>query len=600
MIKSIEFIFPSCSVVLSLFFFAGGAFADDADVRASSIGYVADRAKHASFVGVTSGTFFVKQEDGTLVMTGELRPVGDVGVADFSEVTEAGRYTIEVDGVGRSIDFPISPEVVAEPFLTAMKGFYAWRSGIDISFKYNGERFEHAAGHRDDAYLDYLGSSGEIRDGTGGWYDAGDYGKYIVNSACAVGELLRAFEDNTAALETVVLPFIPETGGALPDFLDEVKYNLDWMLKMQLDDGRVCHKLTPYDFVGFILPAEDSAKRYFSKWGSAATAGFTATMAQAARIYRPYDDTYADALLEAAELSYAYLTAHPENVPADLSDFANQQYRTTDVDDRIWAAAEMWETTGDGAALEDFEERVQHQAGGKPLLDHNWDWGDLKNLGVYTYLGSERPGRDKSLVEALEAAVLESADDLVDTADNGNEGFGRGYTMYYWGSNGLVARACITLRQAYGLTRDEAYLDACMDQIANLFGRNQYNRSYVTGVGYDPPETPHDRRSGATGHAYPGYLVGGGQTATDYVDEKASYTTNEIAINWQGALVYALATFLPETATEEHPKDDIAAGAAAVDGTCDCRQPGGRRPGGGPSLLALLAGWLFYSHRDIE
>jgi endoglucanase len=161
--------------------------------------------------------------------------------------------------------------------------------------------------------------------------------------------------------------------------------------------------------------------------------------------------------------------------------------------------------------------------------------------------------------------------------------------MYYWGSNGLVARACITLRQAYDITQDAAYLDACMDQVANLFGRNQYRRSYVTGVGCDPPQNPHDRRSGASGHAYPGYLVGGGQTATDYVDNQESYTTNEIAINWQGALVYALASFLPKT-TDENPNGDIAAGAAAVDGTCDCRQPGGQRPRGGTSLHDLLVG----------
>jgi endoglucanase len=156
MTKSIEYTFPFCTVVLLAFLVTGTASADDEDVRVSSIGYVADRAKHASIVGATSGAFSVKQADGTEVMTGELRPVGDVGVADFGEVTQAGRYYVEVDGVGRSIDFPISPEVVAEPFMTAMTGFYAWRSGIDISFEYKGERFEHAAGHLDDAYLDFL------------------------------------------------------------------------------------------------------------------------------------------------------------------------------------------------------------------------------------------------------------------------------------------------------------------------------------------------------------------------------------------------------------------------------------------------------------
>jgi endoglucanase len=190
-------------------------------------------------------------------------------------------------------------------------------------------------------------------------------------------------------LEAITLPFIPETGGNIPDYLDEVKYNLDWMLKMQFKDGRVSHKLTPVDFAEFVLPAEDDLDRYISPRGSASTADFAAVMAQASRIYRPYDDAYADKLLAAAQLSYDYLVANPDDVRADLSDFDNQQYSMDDWDDRIWAAAEMWETTDDKSALADFESRVTNppadESGNTPdILDHQWDWRDLKNLGIFT------------------------------------------------------------------------------------------------------------------------------------------------------------------------------------------------------------------------
>jgi endoglucanase len=284
------------------------------------------------------------------------------------------------------------------------------------------------------------------------------------------------------------------------------------------------------------------------------------------------------------------LTENTQNVSADLSDFNNAQYQTTDGDDRIWAAAEMWETTGDEAALADFETRIQNQAstggGQSALFEVQWDWPNLKNMGVHTYLKSTRPGRDSQLVQTLEEAVVSAADEIVDTGENGVEGYGRAYENYYWGSNGVVARSTLTLKHAYDISGDTKYLDACMNQIANLTGRNQYGRSYITGVGFHPPENPHDRRSGASGHAYPGYLVGGGSTIDNYEDVEENYEVNEIAINWQGAMAYALALFLSpaaadaDTDTDTDTNSDTAADIGtnmitATSGGCSCAAPGG-------------------------
>ncbi len=546
----------------------GGAAAADDDIRMNSVGYVPGRTKVATVVTGNSADFSVlRAGDGSVAYQSTLstqRFDGDTGqdvyLADFSEFDETGEFVLSVDGVGQSPSFRIGDDAYDSVLQTAMLGFYAWRSGVDVSLVHNGQTFAHQAGHLDDALLDFLGNPGVIQDGTGGWYDAGDYGRYIVNASITAGMLLRAWEDFRPQLSAVALA-IPEAGGALPDYLDEIRFELEWMLKMQLADGRVCHKLTPIDFAGFVLPADDDLPRYFSRWGSAATAGFVATMAQAARVYEPYDAAFAAQCLSAAQLSYAYLTDNPADVRADLSDFDNAQYQTGDEDDRVWAAAEMWETTGDSSALQDFETRVQNLT---TRVSEDWDWGNLRNLGVITYLASTRAGRSASLVTDLEGDVLDAASSLADRSiDQG--GYGRAIENYYWGANGSVVRACMLLQAAARLSASERYLDACIQQIAHVLGRNYYNRSWVTGVGLNPPMYPHDRRSSADGITvpYPGYLVGGGWPgATDWEDVEESYETNEIANNWSGAFVYALAGFISTPAAGGAGGAGGSAGAA--------------------------------------
>jgi len=114
---------------------------------------------------------------------------------------------------------------------------------------------------------------------------------------------------------------------------------------------------------------------------------------------------------------------------------------------------------------------------------------------------------------------------------------------WFVGDNGTVARQAMNLNVAYRLTGDERYRATMLDAINYLFGRNPFGRSFVTGLGNKPPMFPHDRRSGADKVVapWPGYLVGGAwPTATDWFDDQENYQTNEIAINWNGALIYAL------------------------------------------------------------
>jgi len=437
--------------------------AADSDVRVSSIGYLTARAKRVSVLGTATGFTVRRASDGTTAFEGTLpAPAADPGTndmvaqGDFSGLAETGRFYVDVPGVGRSVEFPIGDDVYRRPFFASMVGFYGWRCGTAVSFAFAGDSFAHAACHMGDGYLDYLGQAGAMRDGTGGWHDAGDFGKYTGNAGFTLGMMLSAFERHPAGILQAPLP-IPEAGGALPDYLDELRWELDWMLKMMYaaDDGRVSHKLTARAFEGFVMPEADTQTRYFVPFATAATADFVAALAQASRIYRPYDEAFADRCLTAARTAYAYLTANTANTAAQ-TDFTTGGYMTSDPDDRLWAAAEMWETTGDAAALADVETRINAVAATATLVAADFDWGSVRNLGLFTYLLSARVGRTPAVVDRVRASALAAAN-AVATAHDAS-GYGRGVTSYYWGSNGSVARTSMLLAVANRLTDDTMLL----------------------------------------------------------------------------------------------------------------------------------------------
>jgi endoglucanase len=543
--------------------------AADSDVRVNSVGYLTARAKGVSVLGGAATTFTVRRSaDGSSAFDGTLpAPSADPGTndmvaqGDFSALAETGRFYVDVPGVGRSVDFAIGDDVYRRPFVAAMLGFYGWRCGTSVSFAFSGDSFGHGACHLGDGHLDYLGQAGAMRDGKGGWHDAGDFGKYTGNAGFTLGMLLSAFERHPGGLAQAPLP-LPEAGGALPDYLDELRWELEWMLKMiyGADDGRVSHKLTALGFEGFVAPEDDLQTRYFVPFSSAATADFVAALAQASRIYRPYDAAFADRCLAAARTAYAYLTANTANTPPDQTAFSTGGYTTSDPDDRLWAAAEMWETTGEDAPLADVESRINAVSATSTLVAADFDWGSVRNLGLFTYLLSAREGRAQAVVDRVRASAMTAADAIVTAHDASR--YGRGVANYYWGSNGSVARTAMLLALANRLSGDARYLDVAADQLAYVFGRNHYNRSQVTGLGIDPPLHPHHRPSAADAIAnpYPGLLVGGGTTATSWMDDQDMYMVNEVAINWNGALVYALALFLPEGAWPP-PQSEIDAGA---------------------------------------
>jgi endoglucanase len=467
----------------------------------------------------------------------------DLYVADFSALKRPGLYRLEVEGVGSSPPFRVAADVYDAPFRAAVQAMYLWRCGTAVSATHDGVTYKHAACHTEDAWLDYVGGGHAKRDATGGWHDAGDYNKYVVNAGFTVGVMLLAWQQFGAQIQSARLDARGARDG-LPAYLSEVKWETDWLLKMQAPDGSVYHKVSTREFGPAILPEEEKAERYFTPWGSAATADFAAALASASRAFRPYEREYADRCLEAARRAYDFLRAHTEDHPADLRGFNTGGYQSQDMDERLWAAAELWEATGEGVYLSDFEKRADDINGAK--FDADWGWADVKNLGLLTYLFSKRGGRKEELLGEVRGALFHAADRIVERRDA--HGYARTLgTRYYWGANGGVANTVVLLRSADLIEPKRVYVEAALDAVSNLFGRNYYGRSFVTGVGFNPPQHPHHRPSMRPGNrdTWPGYLVGGGwPRAIDWKDASEDYRVNEVAINWNAPLIYALAGFL--------------------------------------------------------
>jgi endoglucanase len=549
-------------LLLAIAFSAATAGAADASsaIRLNSVGYLPKAEKHVSIAAPCTNFSVVRISDNKTVSTGKVAgPALDADTgeslytADFSIVKKAGDYRVVVPGVGESAPFHIAADVYREPYYTVMRGFYLWRCGTAVSGEYRGQTFAHKICHTNDGWLDFVGGGHTQKDGTKGWHDAGDYNKYTVNTGVSLGVLFRAWEDFGPQLRKLRLD-IPESGGKLPDFLAELKWEMDWLLTMQLSDGAVSHKLTAKNFCGNLMPEQETAERFFTPWGSEATADFAAMTAQAARIFRPYDAEFADRCLQAAQKSYAFLQAHPDYHKADQTGFNTGPYEVNEPNhrpggvpqNRLWAAAELWETTGSTNALQDLETRIRTVGG---QVDNDFDWDETKNLGLLTYLFSKRSGRDAALVAQVKSNLLTVANGIVQTTKT--DGYERPLgSSYFWGCNGAVARQTVLLVSADRLSSGKNdYRATCLDALNHLFGRNCYGRSFVTGIGFQPPMHPHDRRSGADNivDPWPGYLVGGPHPKpSDWRDDAGDFRTNEIAINWNAALVYALAMFLPE------------------------------------------------------
>jgi endoglucanase len=487
-------------------------------------------------------------------------------IADFSKFTKTGLYNLCVPGLGKSYTFTIGEDVYRDVCIASLKGYYFQRSSIPLLTKYAG-KWARPAGHPDTKVLIHPSAATKERPaGTeistpGGWYDAGDYNKYIVNSGITMGTLLSAFEEYP-------MPFIklksniPESGNGIPDILNEVIYNLRWMLSMQdPSDGGVYNKCTNAAFDGMVMPGVTTKPRYVVQKGTAATLDFAAVMAQASRLLSTYPKKQlklSDSCLKAAQKAWQWALLNPALEYSQ--DLINKQFEpkiTTGgygdrsfSDEWFWAATELFIDTKEKSyfdvILKGADNRISVPS-----------WGNVYTLGVYSLLSHRKtlPDYTVSITQPLMKRFLEYADGFIAKVPTNafQTVMGQSSRDFAWGSNAVCANQGVLLMNAYWLTKDQKYVISALSNLDYLLGRNATGYCFITGIGSKSPMHPHHRQSTADGidEPVPGLLVGGPnpgrqdgckyeftEPETAYLDNMGAYASNEIAINWNAPFVY--------------------------------------------------------------
>ncbi|MFI5957197.1 glycoside hydrolase family 9 protein [Cryptosporangium sp. NPDC051539] len=381
----------------------------------------------------------------------------------------------------------------------------------------------------------------------GGWYDAGDHGKYAVTTAVTVWMLQHTVERSGEAA-----------------LLDEARWGLEFLLGCQLpltdpQAGMVFHAVHDVRWTGIPMrPDQDPEPRMARAPSTAATYGLAAVAAQGARVWEVHDPAFAGRCRTVADLAWRAATHHPVVYAsaADSSGLGGGPYDDNDVrDERYWAAAELAALTG----AEEYRYAML-QAGLDPIaaLREGFDWRSTVPLGLLT-LALSSGWTAASSATTARAALATAGETLLATIDA--EGHGTPYApsdgRYCWGSNSRVVAHALTLGAAADHTGDHRFFAgelACLD---HLLGRNASGVSQVTGYGTRAASRPHHRffaRSVDPSFpaAPPGILVGGPNSGLEdpvaaaelgtappqlcWIDDPGSWATNEVTIGWNAAL----------------------------------------------------------------
>ncbi|WP_349435199.1 glycoside hydrolase family 9 protein [Pararhizobium sp. A13] len=581
--------------------------ARDLPALVNQAGYFLDGPKRATILSDATKPLAFKLEDAQGVVVGEgmTAPAGfdetagaETQIADFSAFATAGEGYRVVVGGRKSYPFSVGRDVYGKLRVDALSWFYPQRSGIAIKGDIAGEAYARPAGHlqdspnQGDAQVTCL--TGKVAaelygedwtcdyalDVSGGWYDAGDQGKYVVNGGIAVAQLLGTFErgvvygKGASPVISDSLSRIPENGNGVPDILDEARWELEFMIKMMVPDGQplagmVHHKIHDTKWTDVpMLPHLDPEERALHRPSTAATLNLAAAAAQGARLFAPYDEAFSETLLAAAKKAWLAAAANPV-LYAPTSDGlqGGGDYDDTDIaDETYWAAAELYITTGETKYLTALKTSI-HWAGPVFSAIGAFDWRSVAGLGRLdlALYGDRLPDEDKAMVRV---SVVSAARNFMSLQKK--EPFGQIYrpanNRYDWGSNQLILQNMIVVSAGYDLTGEKRFLNGVRESMDYIFGRNAMNMSYVTGYGSVFAKNQHSRwyahqLDDTLPNPPAGTLAGGPNSTlvddvskarlkgclpqTCYVDDIMAWGANEMTINWNAPLVY-IASFLAD------------------------------------------------------
>ncbi len=528
----------------------------NAAIAVNQIGYRPESHKYAVAKDVGGTCQLIDAKSGETVYSTEAEQVHDhtndldVYRFDFSTVTAPGQYYVQNQN-GRSYPFMIG-EPLYRPLQNAVvKALYFQRCGCALLPEYAGQ-FTHACCHTQKTAKVAPDCTEQLPDITGGWHDAGDFGRYITPANQCIFNLLYMYELFPKAVCDDLN--IPETGSGVPDLLSEARYELEWMLKMQAPSGGVYHKLCSTEFAPpHCMPEDDDFELFAAPISLQATAGFAAATAAASRIYRAFDAAFADRCLHAAKAAFAFAEAHLDDIPVDIGTVSTAPCGggvygdACAFDELYWASAELLRATGDPF----YEQRFAH------YYEQDFsktDFGAYNQGGHGSLCYCLYEHADPALRQKVLADITAGAQQAKATSEKDGYRVALPADGYYWGSNAALTNLLGNAVSAAVLLNTDEFDDCIRFGIDYILGCNILSKCYITGFGTDSVRNPHHRPCQTDGidEPIPGFVSGGPNAeqrpwdaegkppAACFIDNEWSYTTNEVTIYWNTSSAFVL------------------------------------------------------------
>lgn len=568
--------------------FSLSAAAEQGNPRVNQLGYLPNSVKIATYKTSAGPQQWQLKQNGNFIALGQTTTSkadaasGDnLQQIDLSDVVATGDNFVLTVGSDSSYPFSIKADVYKGALYDSLRYFYHNRAGISIETQFtgggNGSYAANAKWSRPAGHINQGANKGDLNvpcwstrpcnytlDVPKGWYDAGDHGKYVVNGGISAWTLLHMYEHfsrywpSSEALSDGKLN-IPESSNGMPDILDEARWEVEFLLAMQVPVGQpkagmAHHKLHDEGWTGIpTRPDMDSNRRSLVYPTTAATLNLAAVAAQAARAWRGIDNGFADKCLVAAKRAWDAAAANPNDIYNDEFNSGGGGYGDSNLGDEFyWAAVELYLATADSKYVATINQRNVTRT------DLNWQETDLAGL---MSLATVTTNFTETLQHSARQKIIAAANAHIDT-QNGS-GYSTPLTTYPWGSNSAVTNNLYVMGMAYDFTHEVKFAQGLIKGLDYIHGRNVFSTSFVTGEGTNTCKQPHHRFWANAANASfptppPGAICGGPNTgleddlakmqkagceskpATCWIDNIGAWSVNEITINWNAPYAWVL------------------------------------------------------------
>ena len=524
-------------------------------IKVNQLGYLNDEKKLAVF-SVYDGDYFnvFNADSNQIVYTGSI--VGEktdihsqeiIAYGDFSDIIEDGKYYIISQYGNSSYNFEINNKIYDHLLKDTLKMISSQRCGHDLPAEIYGD-LAHEICHSN--YSQAFGYEHMV-DTTGGWHDAGDYGKYTNTILKVISELMMSqlINPNVFSDEMNIL----ESNNGISDILDEIKSGMDYLLKIQTNDGGIYHKVSPKTFSDFVLPEDDLKMQYAMEVHSNTTAHFAAVAAMASKLFEGIDDEFAKQSLDASLKAYEYMENNGFVTSVEQEGFRSGVYvDNEDISERYYMNMALWYVTLDEMYLDNAMEYYYLN----PEIALQVDYTNPGAYGTYLFVSSPNSDKYSEFKNELGNALIGRANYYKEMAKI--DGYMTSIDgQYIWNSNSYAANKTMIMLLAYNINNDIELKNAAYDQLHYFLGRNALNQSFITNEGDNYPTNIHHRFTMTKNVEIPGALVGGPNMyrednivtseynektppAKSYLDDENSYSTNEVTIYTNSTLVFII------------------------------------------------------------